>query len=77
MSHATRLPNADWITTHDGQRAISTEHALLDVLMDIRKSLNEIKAALQCQNALRIPFILDRIEANTKKKRPKKRRAKQ
>lgn len=44
----------------------------VNVLMDIRDELREIKQLLRCQETLRIPRYLRRIANNTAKPRPKK-----
>lgn len=42
------------------------------VLQDIRGELQRIRTVLECKNTLDIPHKLDRIDANTRK--PKKRK---
>jgi len=53
--------------------AVATvDEAILATLMDIRGELQALNRVFGCSNFLRIPWVLDRIAANTRK--PRKRR---
>lgn len=66
-----RWKDYQWdIATTDGRRYESTNQAQhLAVLMDIRDELKALNLLLHCQNFQNIPFKLDAIARNTKKKR--------
>jgi hypothetical protein len=69
-----RFKNWNWnVATVDGQHFEGVNNAqLLAVLMDIRSELQRLNGTLHCPNFLQIPFKLDRIVKNTKKKRKPK-----
>lgn len=71
-----RWKDQDWfIVTPDGKQYESTNQAMhLAVLMDIRDELKIVRQrllVLECRHFLDIPKKLDRIERNTKKRKPK------
>lgn len=67
MRNQSRI-NGDWTTPKDG---FTWEHAGIEVLMDIRGELQRLNALLHCHNFVRIPHVLDKIESNTKRRKPK------
>ena len=50
-------------------------HAQLAVLMDIRRELQKLNQVFERSNALAIPGLLRRIEVNTRRPKPTRRRA--
>lgn len=73
-----RWKNAEWaIVSHDtNPTAVADVHqALLAVLMDIRGELRRMRGVLECHNTLRIPHILDRIEAYVREPEKQARKA--
>lgn len=60
----------DW-NVYDDAGNTSWEKVQIIVMMDIRDELKALNSVLGCHNAIRIPRILDQIEANTK--RPKRK----
>ena len=70
----TRQRNCSWTVDVDQDGRASFGAAQIAVLMDLRDELQRLNGILCCRNFLRVPQVLDRIAANTK--RPKKRRAK-
>jgi hypothetical protein len=66
------LANVSWNVADltNPKQARSPEHAILAVLMDIRKQLYGIGDRLDCGECLAIPRTLRQIAANTKRRKP-------
>ncbi len=70
MARKTDRTNSDWETPAQ----FNWDHVMVELLMDIRQELRYIASntqPLRCHNLARIPRILDRINANTRKKKRK------
>jgi len=55
------------------ERLIGWDQVNAAILMDIRAELKRLNTLLHCGNFIRIPAVLDKINANTRK--PKRKRA--
>lgn len=62
--------NINWKLIKNSDGSFSQQDAALGVLMDIRYELKKLNALLDCQNFKNIPRKLDRISANTFKRKP-------
>lgn len=69
------LADQDWSVAAPGSNgdAVSVNHAILAVLMDIRFTLRFMRARLDCYETLTIPRLLRDIKRNTTKPRKRKR----
>lgn len=67
-----RCRDYNWRVSNDGSNALSVEHAILAVLMDVRDELKLMNQRLQCRETQMIPKYLRDIRRNTTRK---KRRA--
>lgn len=75
-----RFKDANWVlpVCNDGNiGSIDGGSAHLAVLMDIRDELKKLNQLLYCHNFLEMPFTLKKIEKNTTKKKPVKRKKQQ
>jgi hypothetical protein len=61
----SRHANTEW----ELPEKVSWECANLAVLMDIRAELRSLNRLLGCQNFLRIPYLLERTEKNTRRRK--------
>ena len=68
-------PDLDWLVADEHGDMPTWERIGIAVLMDIRRELRRLNAAIYCQNFLAMPHHLKRIARNTEKA-PKKRGAK-
>lgn len=55
--------------------AVDWQQVTIAVLMDIRDEIKQLNRVFGCHNCLRIPIILDKIAANTKRPRRKRKPA--
>ena len=70
------FPNEEWDLADATGKIGTWERVGIAVLMDIRRELQRINAALYCYNALAIPRLLREIAGNTRRpKKPKATRA--
>ncbi len=67
-----RYRNVNWSLSDKFGQIQSSDHAILAVLMDIRDELQALNGVFRCVNFVRIPRVLDKIEANTRKETRKK-----
>jgi hypothetical protein len=69
-----RHKNVDWNLSEgtlnpDGSRTHRLDRIQAALLMDIRDELQALNRVFSCPNFTRIPGVLDRIEANTKRRK--------
>lgn len=65
------VENIAWRVWEDDEGKYSDEAVQRMILMDIRRELQTLNRLLYCHNFRRIPDVLDAIEANTKKPKPR------
>ncbi len=70
-----RFKNVDWDLANPQGTIASWTNVQIAVLMDIRDELQRLNRILGCHNFLDVPFKLDRIEKNTRKPLPRKKKA--
>lgn len=69
----SRHKDINWtLPTNPSGNIESWQYVPIAVMMDIRDELKQLNRLIGCHNTIRIPRILDQIEANTK--RPKRKR---
>lgn len=67
-----RFKNIEWDLPQNQTGQIATWDAVrVAVLMDIRNELQTLNRLLGCYNFIRIPTVLDNINANTRKPKRK------
>ena len=69
MAIDRRKKDTNWALKIDGNGYTTTPDAQLAVLMDIRDELKQLNRLLHCPNFTRMPYALDRIRLNTKKRK--------
>lgn len=68
----TRKKNFNWRIHTNADGTTPSADAHLAVFMDIRDELQKLNRVFECPNFLRIPWTLDEIRKQTKKKRKKR-----
>ena len=69
----TRWKNSTW-TIDQSVTSVTWDAITALVLQDIRDELQKLNSLLHCPNFIGIPGVLRTIAANTKPKKPKRRR---
>lgn len=69
----SRSKDATWNVHAHGEPGFGYPSIHADLLMDLRDELKKLNRVFECPNFVKIPRVLDRISANTakRKKRPK------
>ncbi len=72
-------PNQEWQVANEGGAVPTWERVGIAVLMDIRRELRRLNAAIYCPNFVAVPRHLQRIARNTDKarkaSRPRRKKA--
>lgn len=70
---AREFTSVSVLTNDDGCASLDTWQTAM--LVQIRDELRKLNTLLHCHNTVAIPQILRQIEANTRKPKPRKRKA--
>lgn len=70
-----RFKDEDWNLADDQGKIGTWERVTIAVLMDIRDELRQLNFTTRRANFLEIPFKLDAIVRNTRKRRPCKKKS--
>jgi hypothetical protein len=73
-THSTREDCGDFNLTVNDDGTWGVEKIQAAILADIRRELRALNRVIGCHNAIDIPNILRRIDANTKKPARKKKK---
>lgn len=71
MAADRQRPDVNWNIAEADGRVPTWDRVAIAVLMDIRRELKRLNAAIYCDNFLTIPRTLKRISANTAKPKAK------
>ena len=77
MQGDTRHRNANWVLEAVRKdKTVPVADVQLAILMDLRDELQTLNRLLRRGDFIRIPSVLDSVERNTRKRKPKQKRAK-